>query len=152
MITYILLIFMGLYGLSLLIEFLITHAAKRFLCETAFLLGFIIVLRVTTNFPSPSGEQAFGGVSSVTSVGIMFVCTLLGIAARYYHELGEKEKLSWRRFLKPLLISPIVLLPLMGSMQGTSDLEPIQLISFGILAFQNGFFWRVVFERARKSL
>jgi hypothetical protein len=54
--------------------------------------------------------------------------------------------------LKPLCVSPIVLLPLLGTLQGAMTLEPIQVLSFCLLSFQNGFFWRVIFERANATL
>jgi hypothetical protein len=59
-----------------------------------------------------------------------------------------KGTFSWPDLLKPLCISPIVLLPLIGSVQGMKGLESMQVISFALLAFQNGFFWQVVLERA----
>lgn len=45
-----------------------------------------------------------------------------------------------------------MLLPLLGTLQDASQLEAIQVVSFCLLAFQNGFFWKVVFERAQKKL
>ncbi|MEK7396936.1 MAG: hypothetical protein AAB116_08375 [Candidatus Poribacteria bacterium] len=151
-ITYMILAFMALYGLIILIEFIITRAVKRFFYQILPIVGFIVVLSITTDFPSASNRIAFGGgVSPTASIGIMFVGVILGMVASLFYGLRDKEKFSWK-LLKPLFISPIVLLPLIGSVQGTSNLEPIQLISFGILAFQNGFFWKVVFERAKKAL
>ncbi|MCI5157679.1 MAG: hypothetical protein D3906_04425 [Candidatus Electrothrix sp. AUS1_2] len=79
----------------------------------------------------------------------MFLCTMLGIMAHYVFYL--KGKFSWRAFLKPLVISPIVFLPLVGSVQSLTGLEPMQMISFAILAFQNGFFWKEVFGRVEKK-
>jgi hypothetical protein len=61
----------------------------------------------------------------------------------------QKEQFSWLDLLKPVTISPIVLLPLMGSVQGVGELKEIQVVSFGLLAFQNGFFWQAVLEGAR---
>ena len=147
-ITYTLLIFMALYGLIIIVELLVSRAAKRFIVQTALLLAVFILLNLTTGFPAT--RQAFGGVSPIVSIGIMFVCILLGIAAHYFFQL--KGKFSWRSFLKPFLISPIVLLPLIGSAQGASNVESIQLISFGFLAFQNGFFWKEVVERAKRQI
>ena len=144
-ITYTLLVAIGSYGLIIVVELLIFRGVKRFVIQTLILFGVAFLLNVTTGFPAT--KQAFGGASPVLAIGIMFVCTLLGIGAHYFFYL--REKFSWRSFVKPLVISPIVLLPLMGSVQGTSNVESIQLISFGFLAFQNGFFWKEVLERAR---
>lgn len=78
---------------------------------------------------------------------IMFVSILFGIAARYIFYL--ETKFAWLDFVKPLCISPILLLPLIGSLQGEGKLEAIQTISFALLAFQNGFFWQAVLAQAR---
>lgn len=147
-ITYLLMIFLVLFGIFIIIEFIISRAVKRFIIQVVILLGVIVVLRVTTGFPAT--RVAFGGVSPITATGIMFICTLLGIAAHYFFYL--KGGFSWRTFLKPLVTSPIVLLPLIGSVQGTSGVESVQMISFGVLAFQNGFFWKEVLEHAKSQI
>jgi len=72
---------------------------------------------------------------------------LLGIAARYVFFL--QGKFAWLDFAKPLCISPILLLPLVSSVQTLKSLDPIQVVSFALLAFQNGFFWQAVLQRAR---
>jgi len=81
---------------------------------------------------------------------IMFVGILLGTVARYIFYL--KSKFSWLEFAKPLCISPILLLPLVGSVQGVKDLQPMQVVCFALLAFQNGFFWQVVLERTQPKV
>jgi hypothetical protein len=149
-ITNALVAFIVLFFITTLIEFLRKHYFKRFLFEILLIIGFIIILNITTGFPIPSSRQAFGGVSPLVAMGIMFVCTILGIMAHYFFYL--KGKFSWRKFLKPLFISPIVFLPLIGSVQSISSLESIQMISFAILAFQNGFFWKEVFERGQHQV
>ena len=148
LITFALAVVISLYGLIILIELIATRAIKRFLLEATILVGVIVLLNATTGFPAT--RQAFGGISPIAAIGIMLVCTLLGIAAHYFFYL--KGEFSWQSFLKPILISPIVLLPLIGSVQGTSSLESLQLISFGFLAFQNGFFWKVVLEHAKTQI
>lgn len=147
-ITYLLIVFLGLFGLLIIIELVLYRAVTKFIIQTAILLAVIVVLNMTTGFPSV--RLAFGGVTSIIIIGIMFLCTLLGIAGHYFYYL--KGKIVWRTFLKPFIISPIVLLPLIGTVQKTSDAETVQIISFGILAFQNGFFWREVFEHAKRKI
>jgi len=101
-------------------------------------VAVIVFLNLTIGFPAT--RVAFGGASPIVAIGIMFICTLIGIAGHYFYYM--KVKFNWRTFLKPMVISPIILLPLIGSVKGPSELEPIQMISFAILAFQNGFFGR----------
>jgi len=135
-----------LYGVFLLGEAFVGGTWRRAVLEGVLLFLFIGILRLTTGFPVP--VRAFGGFSPLPAIAIMFACVLAGIAARYV--FSRKGRFSWRSFLKPLVISPIVLLPLLGSLQGITNLEPIQLVSFALLSFQNGFFWETVLEHAKK--
>jgi len=138
----------AVYILSILTELLRTRRMRRFLVEACVLI-VVIVLAVLVN-AAGSGIVSFGaGTSPIGVVAIMFIATLLGITARYIFYL--KTAFSWLEFLKPLCISPIVLLPLIGSVQGVKELEAIQVVSFALLAFQNGFFWEVVLERAKPT-
>ncbi len=113
-------------------------------------LGVVaLALFLTTGFPVPSPRQAFGGASPELALGLMFVGVLLGIAATYVFNLTGS--FSWRDFARPLVVSPLALLPLIGSLQGAA-LEPVQLICFTVLGFQNGFFWQQVLRDAKPKL
>jgi hypothetical protein len=115
----------------------------------ALALGVIaLTLFLTTGFPFPSSRQAFGGASPLLALALMFVGVLLGIAATYVFNLTGT--FSWRDLARPLVVSPLVLLPLIGSLQG-ANLEPVQLVCFTVLAFQNGFFWQQVLRDAKPT-
>lgn len=148
-ITNLLLLFAGLYLIVLIVDGLISRSGKRILIEGLLLGAFLLLLNQITGFPTPSSMQAFGGISPLMALGLMFICTILGIMAHYFFHLDKA--FSWREFLKPLVISPIIFLPLMGSVQGLTGLESMQMISFAILAFQNGFFWKEVFGRVQQK-
>lgn len=144
--TYILLAVIIVYALAILVELIFVRAVKRFALQAAILLGVVALLKVTTDFPTI--RQPFGGVSSIISIGMVFFCTFLGITVRYFFYL--KGQFLWREYLKPMLISPIVLLPLIGLIQKNSNIGANQLIYLSCLAFQNGFFWKVILEHAKK--
>lgn len=148
-ITNLLLLFAGLYLIVLIVDGLISRSGKRILIESLLLGGFLLLLNRITGFPTPSSMQAFGGISPLMALGLMFICTILGIMAHYFFHLDKA--FSWQEFLKPLVISPIIFLPLIGSVQGLTGLESMQMISFAILAFQNGFFWKEVFGRVQQK-
>ncbi|MCW5211672.1 hypothetical protein VU04_02045 [Desulfobulbus sp. TB] len=148
-ITNLLLLFSGLYLVVLIIDGLISRSVKRILIESLLLGGFLLLLNRITGFPTPSSMQAFGGISPLMALGLMFICTILGIMAHYFFHL--QGAFCWQEFLKPLVISPIIFLPLMGSVQSLTGLESMQMISFAILAFQNGFFWKEVFGRVQQK-
>lgn len=124
----------------------------RFGVEMVGLLLAFLVLRWTLGFPDfgPNGQSFGPGDNPWPMIGLVFFCILLGMAARYFFYL--KSAFSWSALLKPICVSPIVLLPLLGTLEDASQLRALQVVSFCILAFQNGFFWRVVFERAQANL
>jgi len=128
-----------------IIEVIISHAIFRALIQIVISIGILIILLLFADFPAH--RVAFGGFSPITAIIIMFPCVCLGIAANHWY--SSKEKFNWAAFFKTLIIAPIILLPLIGSIQGSSDLATFQLICFGILAFQNGFFWKEALENAR---
>jgi predicted permease len=150
LINYLLLIFLALFGLFVIIEFITSRDVKKFVIQFVAILLLVVLLRLITGFPIPVARTAFGGFSPVIAIIIMFIGTLIGIAAHYFFYL--RGKFYWRKFLKPFVISPIILLPLIGSVQQTSEIEIIQLISFGVLSFQNGFFWKEVLEHAKERM
>ncbi|MGA7687072.1 MAG: hypothetical protein WCC32_19180 [Terriglobales bacterium] len=136
----------GIYVLVLIADFVRFRAYKRMLLE---LIPLVVLLVLDVLIASKSaGYVAFGeGNSPIVVVIIMFVAILLGIAARYVFYLAGKP--SWLDLAKPLCISPILLLPLIGSLEATSTLNPLQIISLALLAFQNGFFWQAVLAQAK---
>src|SRR6202049_3360723 len=123
---------------------------RRFLIYVLGLGVIAVALFLTTGFPFPSSRRAFGGgsASPLLALALMFVGVVLGIAATYVFNLTGT--FSWRDLARPLVVSPLVLLPLIGSLQG-ANLEPVQLVCFTVLAFQNGFFWQQVLRDAKPA-
>jgi hypothetical protein len=149
LITYGLILSFGLAAIVGTIDGLLGRKRKSVLLF-AGLLGAFITLYLTTGFPSSDAAKAFGtsGFSPMLAMLLMFIAVLFGIGGTYiFHLTGP---FSWRDFARPLVISPLVLLPLIGSLQGAA-LEPVQLICFLILAFQNGFFWQQVLTDAKPT-
>lgn len=138
----------GLYLAAILVDLLRSRRYKRFLLELIPLIGLLILDVLITS--ASTGYIAFGsGSSPAVAIWIMFGAILLGVAARYIFYL--QGQFSWLDFAKPLCISPILLLPLVGSIQAVKDLETMQLVSFALLAFQNGFFWQAVLARSAEK-
>jgi hypothetical protein len=55
-------------------------------------------------------------------VAIMFAATMCGIVARYLFYL-QSGQFTWLDCLKPLAITPIILLPLLSSIQSAGTLN-----------------------------
>jgi hypothetical protein len=124
-----------------------THWGLAFWIETFLLITAFLILRLQVGFPTI--RQSFSGTTTAHTVFVMYLCVVLGTVASYIFYL--KGRFSWKSLVRPLAVSPLVLLPLMGTLQGRSEIDDVQLIWFGLLAFQNGFFWRVVFDRAKPT-
>jgi hypothetical protein len=146
-ITIALVICMVLVEILLVVDWAMDGDVRRLVIGTGCLLATALILNLLAGFPTADGRQAFGGaVSDEQMLGLMFLGVVAGIAA--HHVFYARGRFSWRSFARPLVVSPIVLLPLVGSLQGAA-LETIQIFSFVILAFQNGFFWREVLRNAK---
>ncbi len=144
--TYALALFMAIYAVVLAVDLFRRRDLRRTILQSVALAAAFLVLHLTVGFPKP--VLAFGGASPVVAVAVTFVCVVMGIAADSVYRLGEAP-FSWLVALRPLVISPIVLLPLLGTIPEASEVGYLQLICFAILGFQNGFFWRKVLERAK---
>jgi hypothetical protein len=141
-------VFLVLAVLLVIVDYFRARGLRRFVSHLAILSALVAAFMLTSSFPYPGSRQAFGGATPLFAVALMFVGVLTGIAATYVFNLAGA--FSWGNFARPFVVSPLVLLPLIGSLQGAT-LEPIQLVCFTILAFQNGFFWQQVLRDARPT-
>jgi uncharacterized membrane protein YesL len=119
-------------------DYFLNRAWPRLIGCLIALLAIVLLLNLMTGFPASSTRQAFGGAPPLLAIALMFIGVLSGIAATYIFNLSGV--FSWRDFARPLV----------ASVQG-AELEPIQLVSFTILAFQNGFFWQQVLKDAKPT-
>jgi hypothetical protein len=143
------LLFIILLALWVVVDLVRTRRLLTGALQLLALALLVIVLYLATGFPQ-SDRVSFGPSHVEGALMVMAISVVLGIAARYIFYL--RGRFSWAAFLKPLVISPIILLPLIGSLQGASSLEPLQMVSLGCLSFQNGFFWQMVLENARRDI
>ena len=139
----------GLYLLVIIIEWWQSRNFLRFSLELLPLLGLIVIDLFLAS--ATAGYITFGADnSSLYVVLLMFIAILLGVSARYVFYL--KGKFAWLDFCKPLCLSPLLLLPLIGSLQSIKSFEPIQIVSFVLLAFQNGFFGKLHCSELAKKM
>lgn len=114
--------------------------------------GFFLVLSflyLLFGFPFPTpGLQSFGGgVSPIIGVCIIEVGVILGIVAELINRKPRKP--APIEILQPILASPIVLLPLYGTIHTLPKLQSKQIIWLVLLGFQNGWFWKTVIEKVK---
>lgn len=91
--------------------------------------------------------------------GLLYISMVLGILAEYFYSRltskDQKEKQSYKGVLAAMLASPIVFIPLYASIQGgeteMNSLNSAKLMTF-LVAFQNGFFWKVFFDKQKSGV
>ena len=133
---------LALYAAYLLAELWLLRRPRYTVLQYAVLLLVAIFFHLTTGFPIPA--QSFGSETSIAVVASMAICILLGMLSSFFF---YRDGRGIRDCVKPLLVSPIILLPLLGLLRDISDFEPITILSLCLISYQNGFFWKVVFKR-----
>jgi membrane protease YdiL (CAAX protease family) len=103
-------------------------------------------------FPQPI--ETYGPTEETIALVIAYLSMLIGMVAQYFYRQAESGRRRFKfrlaPFLMPVLISPIVFIPLLSIIQemgfegGAFTKSNIMLY---FVAFQNGFFWKEIFER-----
>jgi hypothetical protein len=145
--TYLAITCFSLFGLLVVKEAIRNHSRMWIAELVAAIFGFGL-LHWTTGFPAI--VISFSSVPPVLPIIVTLVGVVLGMIASYFFYL--KERFSWLAFLKPLAVSPLVVLPLVGIVQNQRDIEANQLIYVFLVSFQNGFFWKLVFKNVRPKI
>jgi hypothetical protein len=117
------------------------------------LLVFILMIVVSSNLPSGIEAKGDSGHVPWTMVGLMYLAMVLGIVAQSFYFSGTTSLPS--TWVKPVLASPIVFIPLVSSYQSSLlSMNGISLAELMILlvSFQNGFFWKVIFDKQSEAL
>ncbi len=73
---------------------------------------------------------------------------LAGMAAQYFYLKTDRARFRWTLFIKPVLLSPVIFLPLLAGLGDHLNGGPWNLARLMLLfiAFQNGFFWKTLFD------
>jgi hypothetical protein len=103
----------------------------------------------------PKGDQPHQWAFIV----VLYACMLLGMASNYLYGRSATTKSTrppfdaWN-FVKPMLASPIVFIPLLGAFQSASadiNLTPTGKLMIFLVTFENGFFWKEIFDNRRRG-
>jgi len=103
---------------------------------------------------SPGGAVNADGSAVANFYAVLFVCMVLGMGAKIFFDTlvdqkGLNVKARIRAGLLPILVSPIVFLGIMQGADATSAATLTSFIAVACTAFQNGFFWHTILDRAR---
>jgi hypothetical protein len=133
------------------------HEWRSFVAGAVALLAFAVLLNRLLGFPfSPNVSK---GSQDLTFAVSLYICMVLGMLAQYVYRRFEKANhgqtpWDWGLFVAPIFASPIVFIPLWGAFQGADvkleELTAPRIMIFCV-AFQNGFFWKEIFDRQRKK-
>jgi len=116
--------------------------------------GILFLLR-------PGRVDHMGSLDETASMIICYASMLLGMAAEYGYSIaerktrGESTTFDTLTFLMPIFASPIVFIPLLtltaelGAAGGAFSRTRLMVY---LVAFQNGFFWKQLFEQRRQSV
>jgi hypothetical protein len=102
---------------------------------------------------APSAEFATAEGSALPQFyGMLYACMILGMLGKVlFDAVTEAGAVDWRArgrgAVVPLLVSPIIFLGIMKSVDATASAELTSFISIACVAFQNGFFWHTLFDR-----
>ena len=118
---------------------------KRLCLEISFLFSYTVALFAWTGFPH--SIVAFSEPVSPRFLLALQISIIAGIIGCQAFEHPSDQKWRWQEILRPVLVAPMLLLPLLGSLDSCGGLNSLQSASFFLLAFQNGFFWRKVFHQ-----
>ncbi|HEX4809558.1 MAG TPA: hypothetical protein VH325_11550 [Bryobacteraceae bacterium] len=120
------------------------------------LLLYLSLLHFAFRFPSLSNNLSKGGAQDASGplVLALFSFMLFGMLVeylvQYLNAKPRKRQFDWGSFFTPILISPMVFMPLVASLQNVNvELShfSIPLLMLFLVAFENGFLWRGYFAR-----
>lgn len=125
----------------------------KFLLGTAliFLVAFTwsgwYILDVTELNPIIQDKEPPKGLPKVVFGIFLMLCMMLGMISNYLWDLFNANKswgdITWRGVAILLIVSPIVFFSIWSVWKG----DPIAF-TLPFVAFQNGFFWQVIFSKA----
>lgn len=106
----------------------------------------------------PGRVEHMGSLDETASMIICYAAMLLGMTAEYGYSIaerrarGETAAFDTLTFLLPVFASPIVFIPLLTltSELGTGGAFSRARLMVYLVAFQNGFFWKQLFEQRRQ--
>jgi hypothetical protein len=143
-----------------LVRALLTRRFLRFFVEGPCIIAFTLLLRILFGFPAPRVTVAKSANSDLALGVALFLFMVFGMLAQYLFDhfsapQRERNRFDWGLFLAPVFASPVVFIPLLAAFQNADiDLAhhtPARFMVY-LAAFQNGFFWREIFDKQRERL
>jgi hypothetical protein len=109
----------------------------------------------------PAQVEQMGTLDQAAAIVFCYGSMLLGMAAEYGYTLADRAsrgegqlKFDLATFLLPVFASPIIFIPLLTltSELGAGGAFTRAHLMVYLVAFQNGFFWKQLFEQRRQAI
>lgn len=140
------------YSILLITSVAVIWMSNTKLIGRASLIAALIVTSVVMYlFASQSGISpfsrdaiGFGFWDNTVELSIGVLATLSGVFASI--AMTSSEEGLTQRIWRPLIVSPLILLPTLELVEDSGDRTLVSLMLLFSVAFQNGFFWQKVLE------
>lgn len=132
-------------------------ALSRFLiqlvCITVYIVGILYIFGPRKEPVAKGGDEDQRFVAAVVA---LYVCVIFGMVAEslyFWFDKTPKQRraeFDWGTIIKPLLVSPIVLIPTVAAFQNANvDLTKLGFpwLMIMLTAFEKGFLWKHIFAK-----
>ena len=140
--TLILVAVLALYTTYLLGEFLLGRRPRYVAPQLLALALAATLFHLSTGFPIP--VQSFGSHVPLTLIVIIGFCIVSGILSSVFF---FSEEFRAAAVIKPLLASPIIMIPILGLVEQVNDFDTMSIVMLCLISYQNGFFWKTLFKK-----
>jgi hypothetical protein len=138
---------------------------KQLVFQVLLIAAFIGALNIFLGFPKFSTWFGNGAASKAANVEglyanwpmylLAYVAMLCGMLSQYLYDwlsksASDRTRFDWRNFVAPVLVSPIIFVPLFGTLNSEEAAEKANLMIF-LVAFENGFFFKSYFDQRAKA-
>ena len=143
----------GLFALAVR-EFLRSRHVPQFLVWLTILA--VCGLAFYFSFDFAAHLQSKGEQSSGAAMIVLYLFVLVGMACHYLYShflkpRPEREVFDFGLLIAPLFASPIIFVPLWSAFENAGlTLTGLRFGAF-FVAFENGFFWKEVFDNRRQG-
>ena len=152
-----------LWFLTVVFELICIQNARRyarFAVKILLIVFVVVILRRYFGYFNTIEEKTEMLIPEYLTMSGLYISTVFGIAGHHIfiqirglEERKRKLKIKWLPLIKPLIISPIIFLAVMNQLEqmgGGGEGLKANIMQF-ILAFQNGFFWKTIFEQLERK-
>jgi len=117
--------------------------------SSILLIFFILIMTVIVYYALNHLPYTLKGEESRSGELFLFLFMIIGMLARqiFYSIRDGKAHINITVLFKPILVAPIVFLITWG----IAEKMKIDAVITYCFAFQNGFFWEIIFKKAKKN-